>query len=222
MQRAGGFKERLADARLSLIGTGEDWEHVHLWQSPAGTAKAWLMLSGGLSALSQCSQVSSDSFNSCAVSFSRAREAGSPLLIEWGNKIECKWIDANIFELVCIWWNGFLLCHLELALIFLNISLSYLHSSWLSHTSFPHLNHIPIVTYIHLLGSYSKIPRLGGLNTDSYCLTVLEAEVQNGNVHRVDVSWNFLLGLQMAIPCSREGSSVPSLCVCLCPSLLFL
>lgn len=31
------------------------------------------------------------------------------------------------------------------------------------------------MTYIHLLGSYSKIPRLGGLNTDSYCLTVLEA-----------------------------------------------
>lgn len=39
-------------------------------------------LPGGLSALSQCSQVSSDSFNPCVVSFSRAREAGSPLLTE--------------------------------------------------------------------------------------------------------------------------------------------
>ena len=40
------------------------------------------MPSGGLSAPSQCSQVSSDNFNACVVSFGRAREAGSPLLIE--------------------------------------------------------------------------------------------------------------------------------------------
>ena len=80
MQRAGGFKRGLADARLSLTGTGEDWGMSTSGSPLPGLPKH--MLSGGLSTLSQCSQVSSDSFDSCAVSFSRAREAGSPLLIE--------------------------------------------------------------------------------------------------------------------------------------------
>lgn len=79
------------------------------------------------------------------------------------------------FWVVCIWWNGFLSCNLEPALIFFEyitfISAPQLALSCVLPSSKPH----PRVTYIHLLGSYSKISRLGGLNTDSYCLTVLEA-----------------------------------------------
>ena len=94
------------------------------------------------------------------------------------------------FWVVCIWWNGFLSCHLEPALIFFEcitfISALQLALSCVLPSSEPH----PRVTCIHLLGSYSKISRLGGLNTDSYCLTVLELEVQNQNIHRLDLSWS--------------------------------
>lgn len=80
MQPEVGFNRGLADARLSLIGTVEDWGMSNSGSPLAGLPKH--MLSGGLSTPSQCSHVSSDSFNPCVVSFSRAREAGSPLLIE--------------------------------------------------------------------------------------------------------------------------------------------
>ena len=49
MQRAGGFKRGLADARLSLIGTGEDWGMSTSGSPLPGLPKH--MLSGGLSTL---------------------------------------------------------------------------------------------------------------------------------------------------------------------------